>query len=257
MNPQELLVAYLTIVRKEAIRYLRVWSQTLLPPVVTMSLYFVIFGQFIGSQIAPIQGYTYMEFIVPGLIMMSVIMSSFMHTVSSFYFAKFQKTVEEIMVSPTPYPVVILGYVTGGVLRGMTIAGLVMGVSLFFTHITIAHLGIMLVFALLTSILFSLVGLINGVHANSFDGISIVPNFILTPLTYLGGVFYSVSLLPPFWESLSRVNPVLYMVNGFRYGFLGVSDVNPLHSFLLLITMTAGLFGYTWWLFKTGRGLRA
>lgn len=257
MNPQELLVAYFTIVRKEAIRYLRVWSQTLLPPVVTMTLYFVIFGQFIGSQIAPIHGYTYMEYIVPGLIMMSVIMSSFMHTVSSFYFAKFQKTLEEIMVSPTPYPVVILGYVTGGVLRGMTIAGLVLLVATFFTHLSIAHFGVMILFALLTSILFSLVGLINGVFANSFDGISIVPNFFLTPLTYLGGVFYSVSLLPPFWEMLSRANPILYMVNGFRYGFLGVTDVDPMHSFLLLSSLTMTLFGYTWWLFKTGRGLRA
>ena len=226
MNPSELWVAYATIVRKEAIRYLRVWSQTLLPPVVTMSLYFVIFGGFIGSQIAPINGYTYMEFIVPGLIMMSVIMSSFMHTVSSFYFAKFQKTLEEIMVSPTPYSVVIAGYVTGGVLRGMTIATLVMVVASFFTDVTMAHPGIMLLFALLTSVLFSMIGLLNGVFANSFDGISIVPNFVLTPLTYLGGVFYSITMLPPFWQSVSHWNPILYMVNGFRYGFLGVSDVS-------------------------------
>jgi len=216
MNPSELWVAYATIVRKEAIRYLRVWSQTLLPPVVTMSLYFVIFGGFIGSQIAPINGYTYMEFIVPGLIMMSVIMSSFMHTVSSFYFAKFQKTLEEIMVSPTPYSVVIAGYVTGGVLRGMTIATLVMVVASFFTDVTMAHPGIMLLFALLTSVLFSMIGLLNGVFANSFDGISIVPNFVLTPLTYLGGVFYSITMLPPFWQSVSHWNPILFMVNGFR-----------------------------------------
>lgn len=257
MNPSELWVAYVTIVRKEALRYLRVWSQTLLPPVVTMSLYFIIFGGFIGSQIAPISGYTYMEFIVPGLIMMSVIMSSFMHTVSSFYFAKFQKTIEEIMVSPTPYPVVIAGYVSGGVLRGMTIATLVMVVASFFTNVTMAHPGIMLLFALLTSVLFSMVGLLNGVFANSFDGISIVPNFVLTPLTYLGGVFYSITMLPPFWQSVSHWNPILYMVNGFRYGFLGVSDVSVTFAAGLLLTLTVGLFVYTWYLFKTGRGLRS
>lgn len=257
MNPYELWVAYTTIVRKEAIRYLRVWSQTLLPPVVTMSLYFVIFGGFIGSQIAPINGYTYMEFIVPGLIMMSVIMSSFMHTVSSFYLAKFQKTLEEIMVSPTPYPVVIAGYVSGGVLRGMTVAILVMAVSSFFADVTILHPGITLLFALLTSILFSVVGLLNGVFADSFDGISIIPNFVLTPLTYLGGVFYSITMLPLFWQSVSHWNPILYMVNGFRYGFLGVSDVSVPLAAGLLATLTIVLFGYTWYLFKTGRGLRA
>lgn len=257
MNPAQLLVAYATIVRKEAIRYLRLWSQTLLPPVITMSLYFVIFGGFIGSQIAPINGHTYMEFIVPGLIMMSVIMNSFMHTVSSFYFAKFQKTLEEIMVSPTPYPVVIAGYVTGGVLRGMTIATLVMVVASFFTDVTMAHPGIMLLFALLTSVMFSMVGLLNGVFANSFDGISIVPNFVLTPLTYLGGVFYSTAMLSPFWQSVSQWNPILYMVNGFRYGFLGVSDVSVTFAAGLLMTLTLGLFAYTWYLFKTGRGLRA
>lgn len=257
MTGNELWVAYYTIVRKETLRYLRVWSQTLLPPVVTMSLYFIIFGGFIGSQIAPINGYSYMEFIIPGLIMMSVITSSFMHTVSSFYFAKFQKTIEEIMVSPTPYPVVIAGYVSGGVLRGMTVATLVMVVANFFTNVPMAHPGIMLLFALLTSILFSLAGLLNGVFANGFDGISIVPNFVLTPLTYLGGVFYSITMLPPFWQSLSHWNPILYMVNGFRYGFLGVSDVSVSFAAGLLITLTAVLFGYTWYLFKTGRGLRA
>ena len=257
MNANELWVAYYTIVRKETLRFLRVWSQTLLPPVVTMSLYFVIFGGFIGSQIAPISGYSYMEFIIPGLIMMSVIMSSFMHTVSSFYFAKFQKTLEEIMVSPTPYLVVILGYVSGGVLRGMTVALLVMLVANFFTDVSMAHPGIMLLFALLTSILFSLMGLLNGVFANGFDGISIVPNFVLTPLTYLGGVFYSITMLPPFWQSVSEWNPILYMINGFRYGFLGVSDVSVTFSAGLLIGLTTSLFGYMWYLFKTGRGLRA
>lgn len=256
MDAYALWVSYSTIVSKEVTRFFRVWTQTLLPPVVTMSLYFVIFGKFIGSQVTPIGGHTYMEFIVPGLVMMSIIMSSFMNTVSSFYFAKFQKTIEEIMVSPTPYPVVIAGFITGGVLRGLITAAMVMGTALFFTKLGIAHLGIMLAFAILTSILFSLVGLLNGVFANSFDGISIVPNFVLTPLTYLGGVFYSVAALPPFWQNISHFNPILYMVNGFRYGFLGLSDVNVTLAFSILLSLTLILFGYTWYLFQTGRGLR-
>lgn len=257
MDMYGLWISYYTIVRKEVTRFFRVWTQTLLPPIVTMSLYFVIFGRFIGSQVAPIAGHSYMEFIVPGLVMMALIMNSFMNTVSSFYMSKFQKTLEEIMVSPTPYPIVIAGFVTGGVFRGMLTAGLVLGAALFFTHLTIAHVWIMLAFALLTSILFSLIGLINGVFATSFDGISIIPNFVLTPLTYLGGVFYSVALLPPLWQHVSQVNPILYMVNGFRYGLLGVSDVNVTIAFLLLFGMTTGLFVYTWYLFRTGRGLRS
>lgn len=256
MNAYALWVSYSTIVIKEVTRFFRVWTQTLLPPVITMSLYFVIFGKFIGSQVASINGHSYIEFIVPGLVMMSIIMNSFMNTVSSFYFAKFQKTLEEIMVSPTPYPVVIAGFITGGVLRGLITAGLVLLTALFFTKLTIAHLGIMLIFALLTSILFSLVGLLNGVFANSFDGISVIPNFVLTPLTYLGGVFYSVHALPSFWQLISGFNPILYMVNGFRYGFLGISDVSVSLSLFLLAILTSVLFGYTWYLFKVGRGLR-
>ena len=256
MHITALWVSYYTIVRKEVTRFFRVWTQTLLPPVVTMSLYFVIFGKFVGSQVAPIDGHSYMEFIVPGLVMMALIMNSFMNTVSSFYMSKFQKTLEEIMVSPTPYPVVIAGFVTGGVIRGMLTAVLVLGTALFFTHIEITHVAITLVFALITSILFSIIGLINGVYASSFDGISFIPNFVLTPLTYLGGVFYSVSLLPPIWQQVSYANPILYMVNGFRYGVLGVSDVNVWTAFVLLLGMTILLFGYTWYLFRTGRGLR-
>jgi len=257
MDIHALWTSYYTIVRKEVTRFFRVWTQTLLPPVVTMSLYFVIFGTFIGSQIDPINGYTYMQFIVPGLVMMSVIMNSFMNTVSSFYFAKFQKTLEEIMVSPTPYPVVIAGFVTGGVLRGLITASLVLLTSLLFSDLTIAHPGSMFLFAFFTAILFSLLGLINGVFASSFDGISIIPNFVLTPLTYLGGVFYSISMLPPFWQAASHWNPILYMVNGFRYGFLGVSDVSiPLAAGILTV-LTVFLFGLTWYLFRVGRGLRA
>ncbi len=257
MNPYALWISYKTITKKEVVRFLRVWSQTLLPPVITMSLYFVIFGKFIGSQISNINGFSYMEFIVPGLVMMSVITSSFMNTVSSFYFSKFQKTIEEIMVSPTPYYVVIFGYVTGGVLRGLLTGAIVLGVALFFTHITIHNILFTLLVVLLTSIIFSLAGLINGVLATSFDGISIVPTFVLTPLTYLGGVFYSIHALPPVWQKVSLGNPILYMVNGFRWGFLGTSDVDLTLSIGVLLSFIAVFFASSWWLFKTGRGLRA
>jgi ABC-2 type transport system permease protein len=256
MNPYALWISYKTITKKETTRFLRVWSQTLLPPVVTMSLYFVIFGKFIGSQITAIDGFSYMEFIVPGLVMMAVITSSFMHTVSSFYFSKFQKTIEELMVSPTPYFVVILGYVTGGVLRGLLTGAIVLSVALFFTHIAIHNILFTLLFVVLTSIIFSLAGLINGVLATSFDGISIVPTFVLTPLTYLGGVFYSIHALPPIWQKVSLFNPILYMVNGFRYGFMGVSDVSITLSVTILLAFIAIFFVASWWLFKTGRGLR-
>lgn len=176
----------MTIVRKEVTRFLRVWKQTIVPPVITTTLYYVIFGQFIGSRVGDVGGMSYMEFIVPGLVMMSLIMNSFSHVVSSFYMAKFQKTIEEILVSPTPYPVIILGFITGGMIRGMVTGMIVLGVAFFFTHITFAHIGLTLVFALLTSLLFSLIGLLNGLLADSFDSTSIVPNFLLTPLTYLG-----------------------------------------------------------------------
>lgn len=257
MNPYALWISYKTITKKEVTRFLRVWSQTLLPPVITMSLYFVVFGKFIGSQIQNINGFSYMEFIVPGLVMMAVITSSFMNTVSSFYMAKFQRTVEELMVSPTPYFVVIFGFVTGGVLRGLLTGAIVLSVALFFTHIAIHNILFTLLFVVLTSIIFSLAGLINGVLATSFDGISIVPTFVLTPLTYLGGVFYSIHALPPVWQKVSLFNPILYMVNGFRYGFMGVSDVNLTLSVGILLAFITIFFGILWWLFRTGRGLRS
>ncbi len=257
MNLERNLIAYQTIVRKEVARMFRVWTQTLLPPVVTMTLYFVVFGKFIGSQVENIDGFTYMQFIVPGLVMMSVVMNAFTHTVSSFYFAKFQKTVEEILVSPTPYPVVIAGYVTGGVARSLLTGSIVLAVALFFTHISFAHWPIIFLFALLAAILFSLFGLINAVFAKSFDGVFIIPNFVLTPLTYLGGVFYSIKLLPPFWQSVSLWNPMVYIIDGFRYGILGISDTSLFLSFGILVVFVSVAFGVTWWLFKTGKGLRA
>lgn len=235
---------------------LRVWIQTLLPPIVTMTLYFVVFGKFIGSQVADIDGFTYMQFIVPGLVMMSVVMNAFMHTVSSFYFAKFQKTIEEILVSPTPYWVVIAGYVTGGVVRGLFTGSLVLGVALFFTRIHFAHWTIVLLFAALAAILFSLFGLINAVFAKNFDGVFIIPNFVLTPMMYLGGIFYSVKLLPEFWQSVSLGNPMMYLINGFRFGILGISDTSVSTAFWMVVVLTLFAFLWTWWLFRTGKGLR-
>ncbi len=256
MNPSQLWTAYKTIVRKEVVRFLRVWSQTLLPSAITTTLYYLIFGTFIGSRIGDMGGFSYMQFIVPGLIMMAVITNAFSNVVSSFYGAKFQRNLEELLVSPTPPWVVIAGFVTGGTLRGILVGAIVLAISLFFTHLPVAHLGIIFAFVLMTSILFSLVGLINGVFAKSFDGISIIPVFVLTPLTYLGGVFYSISLLSPFWQMVSKLNPILYMVNGFRYGFLGISDVPVWASFNTLLVMTVAALWINLHLFKTGKGLR-
>ncbi len=249
-------IAYMTIVRKETGCFLRIWPQTLLPPVITTTLYYVIFGAFIGSQIQPIGGYAYIQFIVPGLVMMSVIINSFSNVASSFFGAKFQKQIEELLVSPLSPPLIVAGYVTGGVLRGLLTGVLVLGVALFFTEIAIYHLAFTITFIFLTALLFAFAGLMNAVYAKKFDGISIIPTFVLTPLTYLGGVFYSVTMLPDVWQQVSAFNPILYMVNGFRYGMLGVSDVNVAFSLGVLVFLSIIFFGANIYLFRTGRGLR-
>lgn len=250
------LIGYQTMVRKELVRIFRIWSQTLLPPVITMSLYFIVFGGFIGSQVAAIEGYSYMQYIVPGLVMMTVITSAYMNTVSMFYFAKWTHTIDEILVSPMPRWVVIAGFVTGGVLRAFLTGFLVLGVSLFFTHLMVSNMLVLFCAAFLTSVLFSLAGIINAIYAKSFDAISIVPNFVLTPLTYLGGVFYSIALLPPFFATLSLFNPILYMVNAFRYGFLGISDVSILHCFAVMGVFTVAMLVWVLVLYKKGAGLQ-
>src|SRR3989338_6892776 len=256
MTGEQLWVAYTTLVRKEVGSFLRVWGQTLVPPVITTTLYFLIFGTFIGTQIKPISGFSYMQFIIPGLVMLTIIMSSFQNTVSSFFGAKFQHAIEEFMVSPTPYWVIILGFVTGALLRALLVGIIVFSISLFFTDITILHLGVVVLFAIMTAILFALAGLANAIFAENFDDISIFPTFVLTPLTYLGGIFYSVNALPAFWHRVSEWNPIFYMINGFRYGFLGISDVSVMKSFIVL-TLFCVLFAVAdWWLFKTGHGLR-
>lgn len=256
MNGKQMLAAYVTIVRKEFLRMFRVWVQALLPPAVTTVLYFLVFGKFIGAQVAPIHGMSYMEFIVPGIIMMSVVTQSFMHSAFGYYIAKFQKSIEEIQVSPTPYWIMILGYVTGGVLRGLVTGAILLLISLFFTPLPISHAVHVLAFAFLTSVVFSLAGLINAIFAKDFDSISIFPTFILTPLTYLAGTFYSLSMLPTIWQQVSLWNPLLYMINGFRYGLIGVTDVSITIAYSILITLSAVLSFTVWYLFYSGRGVR-
>lgn len=257
MSPQRMWISYLTMMRRELVRILRIWSQTLLPPVVTTTLYYLVFGTFIGSQLAPIDGFSYIQFIVPGLIMMSVITSSYTNTVSTFYFAKWTKNLEEILVSPTPDWLIILGFISGGVLRGLLVGILVLIVSVFFTDLAVFNALVLVASAILTSILFSLAGLINGVFAKGFDGISIVPTFVLTPLTYLGGIFYSIEMFPEFWQQVSMLNPILYMVNAFRYGFLGISDISVWVCFAVLIAFVIGFSLWAAWLFRRGVGLKA
>lgn len=257
MNRNPGLLGYYTMVRKELVRIIRIWSQTLLPPVITMSLYFTIFGTFIGSQVANIHGHTYIQFIVPGLVMMSVITSAYMNTVSTFYFSKFMRTIDALLVSPMPTWVVVAGFVSGGLLRAFLVGILVVMVSLFFTHLVIFNVFVIIAAALLTATLFAFAGLVNGVFAKSFDAISIVPTFVLTPLTYLGGVFYSIDQLPPFFRTLSLFNPILYMVNAFRYGFLGVSDVSMTLAFSVMGGLTVVFFGLTLYLFIRGTGVKS
>lgn len=256
MPANKILIALFTFLRKEVIRILRIWKQTLLPSVVTTTLYFLIFGKFIGSKLPPIGDFTYIQFIVPGLVMLAVITNSFQNTVSTFFFAKFQKNIEEILVSPLPYWSVVLGYLLGGLFRGLLVGVLVLGVALFFTHLAIYNLAVIIVFMILTSFLFSLAGLLNGLFAKGMDDVSIIPTFVLTPLTYLGGVFYSVHMLPPAWQVISRFNPVLYIVDGYRYGFLGVSDVSIWLSLSILIGTIVVFGATTLYLFKKGYGLK-
>ncbi len=257
MSPYEQYIAFTTMAIREARRFLRIWTQTLLPPVVTMVLYFVIFGSLIGSRIGQMEGFNYADFVAPGLIMMAVITNSYSNVVSSFFGHKFQRHIEEILVSPTPNYVILAGFVSGGMARGLLVGLFVTITSIFFTDFQIQHPLVVIITILLTSALFSVAGLINAVFAKTFDDISIVPTFVLTPLTYLGGVFYSISLLSEFWQNLSKANPILYMVNAFRYGFLGVSDINVQAALVMIFFFTCILVGIALRLLKTGKNLRA
>ena len=256
MTPREQYVAFTTTIRKEIRRYLRIWTQTLLPSAITMSLYFIIFGTLIGSRIGEMGGYSYMQFVVPGLIMMAIVTNSYSNVVSSFFGSKFNHSVEELLVSPTPNYVILLGYVVGGVTRGLLVAVVVTAVSLAFTRLHVHSYAVVLLIVLMTSTLFALAGFINAVYANSFDDISIVPTFVLTPLTYLGGVFYSMDLLPDFWAGVSKLNPLVYVVNAFRYGVLGVSDVSLPFAFGMIALFTVIAFSYSMHLLNTGKRLR-
>lgn len=256
MNFQKQWIAYQTMVVKEVGRFMRIWIQTLVPPAISMTLYFVIFGNLIGSRIGEMGGFTYMQYIAPGIIMMSIINNAYSNVVSSFFGAKFQKHIEEMLVSPIPNYLILAGYITGGVTRGLLVGLIVSIVALFFTELQVYSYPIMFGVVLFTSILFSLGGMINGIFAKKFDDISIIPTFILTPLTYLGGVFYSIDLLPEFWQKVSLFNPILYMVNAFRYGMLGVSDINVGYAFSIICLFTVALSIFCLFLLNRGTGIK-
>ncbi|MGR6874479.1 ABC transporter permease [Pseudomonas sp. HK3] len=250
-------IAFSTILGKEIRRFMRIWQQTLLPPAITMTLYFIIFGNLIGSRIGEMSGLSYMSFIMPGLIMMSVINNAYSNVSSSFFSNKFQRSVEELLVAPVPNSVILAGFVFGGVARGLLTGMIVTIVAIFFTDIQVHNFWVLISIVLLSSILFSLGGFINALYANKFDDVSIVPTFLLTPLSYLGGVFFSTDLLPEGWRLVSEFNPILYMVNGFRYGMLGVTDVSLVTCYGILLSVIAVLTAYSMWLLKRGKGIRS
>jgi len=246
----------MTIVRKEIKRFMRIWTQTLVPPVITITLYFIIFGNLIGKRIGTMAGVDYIEFVVPGLIMMSVITSSYTNVVSSFYGAKFQRFVEEMLVSPTPNYIILSGFVVGGVARGLGVGFIVTLVAMFFTDLQIHSYPVTLSIVLMTSVFFAVAGFINAVYANSFDDISIIPTFVLTPLIYLGGVFYSMDLLPDFWAGVSQANPILYIVNAFRYGLLGITDIDISRAFIMVAVFTLVAYLFSLRLLNSSESLR-
>lgn len=250
------MVALYTILRKEIRRFLRIWPQTILPPAITMSLYLIIFGNLIGSRVGEMGGYPYMDYIAPGVIMMAVIMNSYSNVVSSFFGARHQRFVEEMLISPTPHAVILLGYIGGGMSRGLAVGVVVTVVAMLLADLKVHDLPVTVIVVLLTSVLFSLTGFVNAIFAKNFDDIAIVPTFVLTPLIYLGGVFYSIALLPEPWQTLSRFNPILYMVNGFRYGILGVSDIPVFAALAVIAVFVAALFLFALTLLNRGVGIR-
>ena len=250
-------IALQTLLIKETLRFLRIWIQTLLPPAITTALYFIIFGKLIGGQLGPVGGFSYSQYIAPGLIMMAVITNAYSNVVSSFFSSKFQRHIEELLVSPLPNSIIVLGFVGGGVARGLAVGAVVTAVAAFFADLHWQHPLVTLAVMALTATLFALGGLINGIFAKSFDDISLVPTFVLTPLTYLGGIFYSIQMLPPFWQDASLLNPILYMINAFRYGILGVSDIDIGLAFAIILLLDAALFAYSLWLLHRGTGIRS
>ncbi|MBA3661377.1 MAG: ABC transporter permease [Gammaproteobacteria bacterium] len=251
------LIALQTLVSKEIWRFMRIWSQTLLPPAITMALYFIIFGKFIGSQIKDIHGFTYIQYIVPGLIMMSIMTNAYANTASSFFLSKFNKSIEEMLVAPMPNWVMLAGFILGGTIRGLLVGAIVTLISLLFTNVPVHNFMIVISMALLVAMIFSLGGFINAIYAKRFDDISFIPTFVLTPLTYLGGVFYSLQQLPPIWRTFSLFNPILNMVDTFRFGLLGISDINIYFGFILVIAFNVVLFIWAWQLLEKGVGIKA
>jgi ABC-2 type transport system permease protein len=249
-------IAYLTIARREVLRFTRIWVQTIIPPVMMVALYFIIFGKLIGQRVGEMDGMSYVDFLMPGLVLMSIITNSYTNVVSSFYGAKYSRHIEEMQIAPVPDLVILLGFVTGGMARGISVGIAVTLVSLLFTEFRMYSPLVVLLVALLTSCLFSLAGLINAIFANSFDDITIIPTFVLTPLTYLGGIFYSIKLLPDFWQTASLGNPILYMVNSFRYGFRGSSDIDLSTALLVILFFIALLFSVSLVLLSRGTGIR-
>ena len=256
MTIKEKLIALRTLFIKEILRFSRIWIQTILPSVITVALYFTIFGNLIGSQLDDIHGYSYMDFIIPGMIMMSMITNSYANVVSSFYSSKFQKHIEELLVSPMPNYIIIWGFISGGIARGLTVGIAVTITATFFSDLQFQNIALLIVVTLLTCILFSLAGFINAIFANSFDDISLIPTFVLTPLTYLGGIFYSIDMLPDFWRSLSFANPILYMVDTFRASMIGINDINVYISLTIIIAFVLVLYAVAIALLNRGTGIR-
>lgn len=259
MTPRELWTSFYTMLRKDIVRMFRIWIQTFLPSVITSVLYFLVFGTVLGSQIGEMQGVSYMKFVVPGLVMLAIVTTSYANTSFVFFASKFfARSIDEILVSPTPPWLLIAGFVGGGIVRGIIVGTLVLLVSLFFTglHLAIYNVLIILGFAILTALIFALAGLVNGIYAKSIDGINIVPTFFLTPLVYLGGIFYSVHNLPAWWQAITYANPLFYFINGFRYGFLGITDVSLVTSIGILVSMVIILVAINWYLIRTGLGLK-
>lgn len=259
MSPHKQWTAYYTMLRKDVVRIFRIWAQTFLPSIITSCLYFLIFGTILGSRIGTIQGVPYMEFVVPGLVMMAIVTNAYANSSFTFFQSKFfVRSIDELLVSPMPPWLIIAGFVSGGVVRGVAVGFLVLLVSVFFTglHLSIVHAALVLFFAILTATIFALAGLVNGVYAKSIDAINIVPTFVLTPLTYLGGTFYSVHSLPPVAQYVTYIDPIFYLINGFRYGFLGFADVSIWTCTGILLALIALLAGINWYLIRTGLGLK-
>ncbi len=259
MSTYQKWISFYTMLRKDIVRMFRIWVQTFLPSVVTSVLYFLIFGTILGSQIGQIQGVDYMTFVVPGLVMLAIVTSSYANTSFMFFTSKFfARSIDEILVSPTPPWLLIAGFIAGGVVRGILVGTLVLIVSLFFTGLDLTfHNGLIILgFAVLTALVFSLAGLVNGIYAKSIDGINIVPTFVLTPLVYLGGIFYSVHQLPGWWQAITYANPLFYLINGFRYGFLGISDISIAVAVGILFALIIVLIGINWYFIRTGLGLK-